>query len=317
MLKTVVRETVFGSKKERSVYYKLLKRWGKTYNIYLSLPVANVFQVDSKELKSGEKVTYFQSSIDYTFSSKEDKPLFSVEFDGIGKGYSRGNKYIQTETSNLDPYRKLKLEFKLKLAENAGYPFVVVSYEEVSELDEEETLTILDGIVGQLTSKRKFDELLSKFLEDEREILDSMTQSESEEYLQNMVTSVEVEAELESDPIALKAAEYQQEISKFGINGHKMEPLYDPELPEAIFPPRSLEDLESLEKRINAFKNIRKHGYKISVETSEGIISRSAWVREYKAYGVSSISLALNIAEFLAYKSALKILSKKFTPSSK
>lgn len=311
MRKYKVNETVFGSKKERSVYYKLLDRWGKAYNLYLSLPVSNVFWVDPDDLNSGEKKTYFQSSIDYTFCSKDDKPLFSIEFDGLGKGYSRGDKYIQGSTSIIDAYRQLKLEFKLNLAMKSGYPFIVVSYEEVAELDENETLTILDGIVGQLTSGRRFDELVSEFLEDEKETLDSMTGLERQEYLQNMITSIEVEAELESDPIALKAAEYEHELSKFGVNGYSREPLDEPGLPEAVFPPRTPEDFEAMERRMVAFKHIRKYGFKTSVKTSKGTISRSAWVREYAAYGFSSVSLANNISEFLAFKSAFELLSGK------
>lgn len=291
-----VKETVFGSKTEQSVYYKLLKKWSNTYNLYLSLPVANIFQVDINKLKPGEKKTYLQSSIDYTFCSKSDKPLFSVEFDGLGNGYSRGNEYIQTKRFVNDPYRKLKLDFKLKMAWSAGYPFVVVSYDEVTKLDEDETLTILDGIVGQLTSKRRFDELLTEFITDKKDIRNSMTPVERDEYVQDFVTSLEVEAEMEEDPIAIKATEYHSEIFKYGVTSYEIKSLEEPGFPQANFPPNSLKD-------------IARYGYKISIETDKGIISRSVWVREYKTYGSSSISLALNIAKLLAFKNALKVVS--------
>ncbi len=304
-----VKETVFGSKIEQSVYYKLLEKWGKAYNLYLSLPVANIFHVDLNELKPGEKKTYLQSSIDYTFCSKIDKPLFSVEFDGLGNGYSRGNEYIQTKSFVSDPYRKVKLEFKLKMASSAGYPFVVVSYDEVTKLDEDETLTILDGIVGQLTSKRRFEELLTEFIANENNNLNSMTPMERDEYVKDCVTSLEVEAELESDPIAIKAAEYQREILKYGVTGYITESLEEPGLPQANFPPKTLKDIESLKNRIRALKDITKYGYKISIKTYKGLISRSFWVREYKPYGISSIVLAQNIAELLAFKDVLKVLS--------
>lgn len=303
-----VKETVFGSKTERSVYYGLLDRWGKAYNIYLSLPVASVFVIKSGALSDGERKTYFQSSIDYTFCSKEDRPLFSIEFDGLGGGYSRGDRYITSESGiDKDIYRQLKLEFKLKIAKDAGYPLVIVSFQEVSALDKDEKLTILDGIIGQITSHKKFSELLSEFVKENHEAIESMSKHEIDEYLQDMVIGIEVDAELESDPIARKAAEYNQELSKFGVAGHSTEPLDEPEMPTI----KSPYDTEGLGERITAFTNIRRYGYKVSVETSAGAISRSIWIREYMSSGFSSISLANNIAEYLTFKAALDKLKGK------
>lgn len=304
------KETVFGSHTERSVYYELLSKWGKKYNIYLSLPLANIFYVNPNQLNLSEKKTYFQSSIDYTFCSKKDTPMFSIEFDGLGRGYSRGDEYIAREnTDTKDPFRKEKLEFKLRLAKSANYPFVIVSFEEITHLDQTEKLTILDGIIGQITKAKRFNELISEFLEEEHTILESLSDAELQEYIQDKVVGLEVDAEIESDPIAKNAGEYNQKLVGLGITSETHIPLTESGVPDADFPPHTLSDIKALEKRIDALKNASRWGEKVSIQTEKGTVSRSVWVNEYQGLGFSSISLALNIADYLTFKAAYELLS--------
>ena len=70
-----------------------------------------------------------KTSIDYTLCTKDGQPILSIEFDGLGEGFSRQGEYHQ-QTATVDPYRKLKMDFKLRIARNEAYPFFVVSFEE-------------------------------------------------------------------------------------------------------------------------------------------------------------------------------------------
>ena len=54
------------------------------------------------------------------------------------------------ERQTSDPNRKWKLDFKLRLASEVGYPLTVLSFPEVFEsLDEEGSLTVLDSLIGR------------------------------------------------------------------------------------------------------------------------------------------------------------------------
>src|SRR5262249_8879681 len=119
-------------------------------------------------LRPNEVRFFYATNVDYTFADLRDRPLFSVEFDGIGGGYSRDGEYVALRETE-DPNRPWKMAFKLQAAKKAAYPLIVVSFEEVKGLDDDETLTILDGIIGQFLARREFPVVARELLEGERE----------------------------------------------------------------------------------------------------------------------------------------------------
>lgn len=144
-----IRDKVFRSESERELFTALHTMWSDHFNLWSSLPFLNIIDVDKAEVIRGEWDTISKTSVDITLSTKqEDRPVVSIEFDGMGHGFSRDGKYIQMHPSQ-DPYRKLKLDLKLRIAEQVNYPLLVLSYEEKHPIGVTLALTIADGIVGQ------------------------------------------------------------------------------------------------------------------------------------------------------------------------
>lgn len=89
-----------------------------------------------------------------TLCTKKGHPILSAKFDGRGGGFS-GEGQCTRQKSAADPYRKRKLDLKLKVAKRENYPLFVVSFEESDPLQEDTTLTIVDGIVGQVLTRKR------------------------------------------------------------------------------------------------------------------------------------------------------------------
>lgn len=149
---TIIRKKVFGSFPERENYYKLSQQWGSKYRIYHNLPFLMVFDINTDSTKFSAKEIDFlkKTSIDYTICDYSDQPLICFEFDGIQQGVSLGTKYYSTNSFNIDPMRKKKLELKLKIAEQSLFPFFIVSSKEFNNLSKHIKLSIVDVIIGQV-----------------------------------------------------------------------------------------------------------------------------------------------------------------------
>src|SRR6266478_3223393 len=118
-----LRSSVFDSKSEAEVFRSLSSRWSPKLALYPSIPFPKIIEVSNEELKPSERDFFYKTNIDYTFCVRGGRPILSIEFDGIGGGYSKNEVYVPVRTT-VDPYRKLKLDFKLRLARKVNYPFV-------------------------------------------------------------------------------------------------------------------------------------------------------------------------------------------------
>jgi phage anti-repressor protein len=311
-----IRDSVFGSRSERELYSSLESRWANMFNLYPSLPFTSIIDIGGAKVRDGEKQYLFKTSVDFTLCEKEtDKPIMSIEFDGLGHGYSHEGKYVQV-TQSEDSFRKLKFDLKLRLAQRVSYPYIVISFDEADPFTEDLELTIVDGLIGRVLARKRFDELMkerrSELEGPESEDFARMKQMYEEfskeeytydDYVQNWVTGLEVEAELESDPIASQATILEGELVKKGIfTGMTSEYLEDPPAPAL----RDSSDVETLKKRIEALQSpSTKIGCQVSLKVkglSKEVRSR-IFVRNF-GLGIS-LSLAQNIATLLAAKKAL------------
>src|SRR5437667_9480633 len=147
----MIRKSVFGSRGEKELFTSLHSQWGPKFDLWPSLPLAQIIDVESAGhyLKEKERDFFLKTNIDYTLCTRSGRPILSIEFDGLGKGFSRRGEYVQ-QAATADSHRKLKLDLKLKVAKNEKYPFFVVSFEESKALDQNTNLTIVDGIIGQV-----------------------------------------------------------------------------------------------------------------------------------------------------------------------
>jgi hypothetical protein len=159
-----------------------------------------------REATAVHEVRFFYSTnVDYTFADLSDPPLFSVEFDGIGGGYSRNGEYVAVRETE-DPNRPWKMGFKLRSAQRASYPLLVVSFDEVVTLDAEDELTLLDAIIGQFLAQRDFPLIVEKLIAGERERFPA---PESERPLpdeHDLVLQAGILADLDNDVLVHKAS---------------------------------------------------------------------------------------------------------------
>ncbi len=293
-----LRNTIFGSKSEAKVFHALKSRWSPKLTLYPQLPLASIIEIGPQELSPKERDYFYKANIDYTFCQPNGRPILSIEFDGIGGGFSRGGTYIPKRETD-DPYRKLKMDLKLKLANAVSYPLVVVSYEERESLDEEESLTILDGIIGQFLAHREFRRRINEMVEDSAREIDQLRAWERHEYIQDLVIQAEVEAELKMDPVTIKAAEYERFAFEQGVNSWSHRYLNDPPLPDI----KGLHDVEGLRARAEAMKHTIRVGCQVVISEPIPVI-QAVWVRNFEGYGVSPLIVAQNVARYLAFKRA-------------
>lgn len=296
-----LRSTVFGGYNEKELFYSIESLWKTQFSVYPQLPFCAVFDLDNLSLTQKEVDFLRKTSIDYTLCTKNGRPLLSIEFDGLGHGFSRNGEYIQVHPSK-DTYRKLKLDLKLKVAQLEQFPFYVVSYDEKVPIRDEIHLTVVDGIIGQTLKHRDLPLIAKEWIDDEKESLDNLSESERHERIQDIVIDAEVTAELNLDPIAKQCAELEGELlSKGFYQGHRYEFISEPELPDFDW-----NTLEGFEVRAEAWKYIIRWGCKYTVHTTFGDISETAWVRNFEGSGASPMMVAENIAALLAHHRALK-----------
>ena len=300
-----VRKYVFGSASEKELFKTLVSHWSKQFDLFPSLPLASIVDIDDNSLSPEERSFVFKSSVDYTLCTKEGKPLISVEFDGMCHGFSKSGEYIQVLPSSKDPNRKRKLDLKLRLCQELFYPLLVVSYDEKNPIGKDTALTIVDGLIGQALAGRYRHEMLEQAVEESRGSFEHLPPDAQHEFLQDLVIDAGVAAELTWNPLAKKAAELEHEAWKKGLwKSHSVHFLCDPELPTDGNP---LFDPDALQRTVEAFQHVRRMGCTITVETPKGAVSETAWVRNFDGYaGVSPTGMAEDIASLIMAQRLLK-----------
>ena len=305
--KPFVKETVFGSKAERAVYKALNTRWGDKFHLFPSLPFANVINFERMNLTHKEMEFLFKTSVDFTLCDKETyRPFLSIDFDGMGRGFSRNGEYVEILPSE-DKYRKLKFNLKLKITEQAHYDYFIVSYRETENLDPNLHLTIVDGIIGKILARNNLNIIDDWFIERE------------------------IETEAEYNPIFRKELELEEELHKNGviIGGKRYEPINERSIPISIFD-------HDFENRIGILREPTWIGWKVTLNWVK--IGREEAIREYsynegikiklnnktirfrpeelksveksiliRNIGLFSASLSLDIAEVLALNEIRKL----------
>jgi hypothetical protein len=307
--------SIFDSKAEREAFLALDARWSPKIKPYPQLPLAKLVKLDTDdELTAGQRRFFYATNVDYTFCADDGRPLFSVEFDGIGGGYSSSGKYRQARATD-DPHRQLKMDFKLRVSDQVRYPLVVVSFDELQALDGKESLTILDGIVAQFVTRREEDALFKELVDDHADMIERLAGSERDEYMEDLVLQAGVLAELEHDPIAIARMDAQQEAARFDLSGHRTEWVFDPPLPDLSggWPP----SVESVKARIDGWEKAERVGVRAEVPTPLGAIVKTVWLRNVgHGSGLTPHLIAKEVALMLAFRSAVAIMGEHFEPKA-
>ena len=210
---------MFDSRAEREVFQELDSRLNPTLRLMAQMPLRSLIEIDDatkRKLRESQWRYFLVAAVDYTFVYPDGRPLLSIEFDG-GGGYSHGRDYIPSR-STADERRPWKMRFKLRAAARAHYPLFVISGEEVEHLDEQASLSIVDGIVGQILSRWEERRLLEEMLEQDADVLATMDLAQADEHTQDLVLQAGVISDLEFDPLARAVAQERQRCGeRFGF----------------------------------------------------------------------------------------------------
>lgn len=292
-----LRNAVLESALEANTFQTLELRWSPKFKIFPSLPLLKIFQVDSDELDAKELWYFQKSSVDYTICLANNQPILSIEFEGINGGFSRDGVY-SPEHKIIDPMGNHRKDLMLKVAKRVNYPLMLISYEEVKNFDEEDTMTILFGVIKQLFAQEEFQQSAKGTVEEPDEETEEIDGYGNYENIQDWRVSGEKETGSTRNPITHKAVEYEQRCAEFGLNKHRFNYLIDPPL----FGIKNIVDEEIIQSRIKAMKQIVRVGCRVAVENSKIGIAQSVWIHNSEFFEVNPLSMAKSIAQYLAFK---------------
>ena len=238
----------------------------------------------------------------------EGRPILAIDFDGLGRGYDRDGEYVQVEATR-DRFRKRKFDIKLQFSQKNGFPYHIVSYAEFGFLDAGIELTVVDGIIGAVLARKEFLDRAPSFLREHTEEIESQPQWYRSEFIQDLMTGLEVDCDAEHNKIFRKTCEVMDQVHS--ITGTMHYPrcyrwFEEPKAPHVKWPP--WENPEAFECRLEAMKRVEVRGCEVILsDTPVSEVSVIAKVRNV----VNSMSLAEEIANLMAWIKLLRLLEDR------
>jgi hypothetical protein len=303
-----VNQQVFASRPERDNFYKLSRQWGSAYRLYHNLPFLSVF--NTKNLVDITRFYTWQSylstqgkglnihigdidyarlkktSIDYTLCDQSDTPLVCIDFDGLRDAFNVGVEYHSDGPP--DPWRDKIMSLKLKVAHGSTFPYFVVGYEHFKDVSKEVQLTMVDGIIGEVLSRKAFNEKVSMGFNPEevgltQEQFDALSRADQGEVIDDWALGAEVDTELMHNPISTKLAEVERTVPLVAAITYLTYP--------------DLDGAKTLAERRKMFDNVISHGCRCTLhladETTDGDADRwkevcdeviaTVWLPNFKA----------------------------------
>ena len=293
-----VRNSIFGSKSEERGFRSIESKWGESYRLFSQTPFSALFTPDPRWRDSSH--LFFKTSVDYVLCTSEGRPLLAIDFDGLGRGFDKddGGLYTQVKETE-DKYRKLKFDFKLKYARKNGFPYHIISFDEFNSIGGGMDLTVVDGIIGSVLSKKSLLDGITSFLEEHSDTIDNLPPVERSEYIQDLVIGFEALCDLEHNPIILKKVEVRGDVLEIiGFDSWSMTiQELEPEMPSL-----------DASARVQAMEDVEEQGCAVTIsDTPVEEVSEVVRIRSV-AY---SISLVREIAELLAWYKVLRLLQPR------
>jgi hypothetical protein len=310
-----IRKSIFDSHSEKKILSQIASRWESKLKLFPQLPLSKIVAIDPSEVSKKEFDYYRKSNVDFTFCNLQGQPEISIEFDGIGGGFSRNGKYIPLRKT-ADPYRKLKFDFKLRITSQLNYPLIIISFDELERFILDDPLIVVDSIIGQYLANNRFNQIVEERKEHFKSITVSAHPAEVQGLLDWEFVSAEVEAKLEHNIIYSEGERYHYLLwEKLGkkLSFSEMD-LFDNSIPPA--PPNGFpqneKELQQLQNRITAINNAQKMGYRVIVRTPQGDITTDIWIRAVDCPHVNPISTIWDITRYVAFKRAYTILELNY-----
>lgn len=300
------RTSIFDSHSERQVFTAVSGSWEPRYRLFPHVPFASLIDLDPQALDAAQLGFLHKTSVDFVLAEPSGVPLFAIEFDGLGHGYSHGAEYRQLVSTKKDPSRGWKLDLKVRVADAARFPFAVISYDEKALVDEELNLIVLHGIVGNFLAIRHTPERIQQLLAEEADALASLPEDQRYERMQDLVSDAGFDLGLELNPIVRRAME---------LHGHlytlrpSLRTSYtyseDPDRPANCYPDADDFDQSLFEEW---WHNVRRFGCTYTIDAEDLHIARTVWVRNIRGTGITPFGWLDELAELVAVTDALRHL---------
>jgi hypothetical protein len=308
-----IQPTVFASKAEVRLFHTLRSRWAPKLQIFPQLPLANILGPPPPSATEAEREFHYKTSIDYTLCDQQHRPLLSVEFDGLGHGYSKDGEYVPMRPV---PGRKRKLDYKLRIAREAGYPFFVVSYEDTTRIEAGESLTMLDAIIGRVLSRAASGPLAVKLVTEHQHQIDQLGH-EADDYISDLVIDAGYMAKLEHDAFESAIAKMKYQLGQAGQPEHVEAEHF--EKPPASEPTGSIFDgtldPKDMRARFKALQEAHEHGTTAILRLKNApTIVRKVTLRAVGDWFEAS-AISEQIARYLVLRHATKLLGLHETPA--
>lgn len=296
------RDSIYDSKSEKDIFRRLRSTWSPHLELYPELPLAKILKVEkSDSLKPSERGFFYKTNVDFTFCEPGGKPFLSVEYDGMGDGFSKGWKYVPGRKT-WDTNREWKLNFKLRCARDAFYPLIVLSSDETDPLGDDDSLSLLDGIVGSCLASRRMHDILDELVTESRDTLDSLSDWEKDEFCEDLVLQAEVLAQMKYDIMSIETSKLQLKLqgSKWGWHALRE--------PEATYP-KDMFDVDGLEQSIRNQRAAERIGARTHVKLPNGVtVLRTVWMRNFEwDAGFMPETITQHAADYLAFRQAYQV----------
>lgn len=300
------RATIFDSHAERDLFQAIAGAWEPDYHVYPHVPFANLVDLDPHLLAAAELSFLHKTTVDFVLVTPEGRPCLAVEFDGLGRGLSRNGRYVQGVATPKDKARGWKLDLKVRVAQAAAFPLVVVSYDEGAHVDPESNLTILHAIIGGFLTSRAIPARFQQLVDDASEWLATLPAAERDEEIQDILIGVEVETEMRWNPVVRRAAELSQEIDRLiPVKGHSWRYEEDPPRPASAYPFGANYDHAVLQEW---WSNVRRFGCTYTIETLAERVTETTWLRNFDAAGISPFGLLDEVAKLVTASKTLALV---------
>lgn len=205
-----VKKSIFDSWSEEKVHRALRHRWEERFSLFDHQPLLNVLETNLDDLSRADRDFAKSTSFDFTFTTRTGRPVLSIEYDGIGEGYSTvggwellARKFTDAtgyHPSRIDigryPGRVAGLTFKVRAAADAFYPLLVVGTPEVRDIAPGVNLSLLDVMIGKLLVGQRLRAEASEYMEK----LDPEGKF-TDKQIQDALIDLEVAIEFEENPV--------------------------------------------------------------------------------------------------------------------
>jgi len=291
---------IFGSKNELKAYKTIEEYLPDDWNIYPNIPLSQIVEISREELPEKKWNFYLKSSVDFVITDNSHEPTLALEFDGLGGGYSSGNTYVLKQTIKQDPYRELKMNFKINTCYSVGLPLIVISFEEINSLLGEEILSLVNSMIGQHIASRIYNETLDKW--------DKAGRGKGKSFDEILRETCDLRAELDCkyDPLMAELEKDWEEYSKLGVR-MSMKPLFKPDILTSMREKRAFESV--------GCQYVAKGG-DLSVPVILAVWVRNFAGDEFKgilssdlpiSHGVNPLKVAENVAWYLGQKKVVEM----------